>query len=200
MELRPDHWSTTLKSHLETSRNYVLTTRQTYTNSQVTDTYIIHRNLIPSFVTNPYLSYVESIPTRHFQPWVKSFSSHQSHATGLPTIMSIVAYVKLVTTYIHIFNLSSIIHIKIMSNSWFTHKTLSQSYINIPIKPSYNNLYKYQLNIQAQRDQIQDAFSLSSSLRLEDLAQARRTLAQSSSLRLGESSKHTPQWPLHILT
>jgi len=32
----------TLKSHLETSRNYVLTTCQTYTNSQVTDTYIMH--------------------------------------------------------------------------------------------------------------------------------------------------------------
>jgi len=152
MELRPHHWSTTLKSHLETSRNYVLTTWQTHTNSQVTDTYIIHRNLIPSFVTNPYFSYVESIPTCHSQPWVKCSSSYQSHATGLPTIMSIVAHVKLVTTYIHIFNLSSIIHIKILSNSWFTHKTLSQSCIIIPIKPSYNNSYKYQLNIQAQRE------------------------------------------------
>ena len=60
--------------------------------------------------------------------------------------------VKLVTTYIHIFNLSSLIHIKIMSNSWFTHKTLSQSCINIPIKPLNNNSYKYQLNIQAQRE------------------------------------------------
>jgi len=28
MELRPDHWSTTLKPHLETPRDYVLTTYQ----------------------------------------------------------------------------------------------------------------------------------------------------------------------------
>ena len=149
MELRLDHWNTTLKSHLETSRDYVLTIQQTYTNSQVTDTNTIHRNLIPSFITNPYLSYVESIPTRHSQPWVKCFSSYQSHATGLPNHHVHCAHVKLVTIYIHIFNLSSIIHIKIMSNSWFTHKTLSQSCINIPIKSSYNNSYKYQLNIQA---------------------------------------------------
>jgi len=37
-------------------------------NNQVTDTYIMHRNLIPTFVANPHLSYVESIPTHYSQP------------------------------------------------------------------------------------------------------------------------------------
>jgi len=100
MELRPDHWNMTLKYHLETSRNYVLTTCQTYTNSQVTDIYIMHRNLIPTFVSNSHLSYVESIPTRYSQPWVKCFSSYQDHAHVIFVTIYIYIYIYI---YIHIY-------------------------------------------------------------------------------------------------
>jgi len=152
----------------------------------------MHRNLIPTFVSNSHLSYVESIPTRYSQPWVKCFSSYQDHATGLPTIMSIVAHVKFVTTYIYIyiyiyiyvyiyiFNHSSITHIKLMPNSWFTHITLSQSCIIIPGNPSYNNLYKHKLYIQAQRQ------TNSLCILAQLFAQARESRSSEKDSRLGE--------------
>jgi len=77
--------SRSLKHDLEVSP-YVLTTYQTYTNSQVIDTYIMHRNFIPTSVTNLHLSHVESVPTRYYQPWVKCLFPYQYHATRLPTI------------------------------------------------------------------------------------------------------------------
>jgi len=44
-------------------------TYQTYTNNQALVTDIMHKNLITILVTNPHLSYVESIPTRCSQTW-----------------------------------------------------------------------------------------------------------------------------------
>jgi len=57
-----------------------------YTNSQA----IIHTScleiLIPTSVTNPHLSQVESMPTRYSQPYIKYFLSHQYHVILIPTI------------------------------------------------------------------------------------------------------------------
>jgi len=82
MELRPDHWSTTLKPHLETPRDYV----PTYTDSQEINTYIMHRNFILTSITNTHLSHVEPVPTRYYQPWEKCLLPYHYHATGLPIL------------------------------------------------------------------------------------------------------------------
>jgi len=60
MELHPDHWSTTLKSHLEISRIYVLTTYYTYSTNHVIFT--THVNFITIFVTIPHSYLVLSQP------------------------------------------------------------------------------------------------------------------------------------------
>jgi len=60
-----------------------------------------------------------------------------------------------------------------------------------PLMPLYNNPISYMPNIQEQeKTPNQNALSPSSSLRLKGLTQARGSLAQASSLRLGESSIH----------
>jgi len=63
MELRPDHRSTTLKSHLEISRNYVPTTYQSCSNNQVI--FIMHIHLMSTFITNPFYIPGQTIPTHH---------------------------------------------------------------------------------------------------------------------------------------
>jgi len=73
MELRPDHWSTTLKSHLEISMIYVLTTGQTHSIIQVI--FIIHVNYMPTFITSPHL-----------------FSPLNPYPLILPNFMNIVVY------------------------------------------------------------------------------------------------------------
>jgi len=104
MELRLDHWSTTLKSHQEISRNYALTTDQSCSINQVMFT--IHNIscqpsqpiLIHNQMLNPYqlilpkqwiyicISYqhVSLIPTLSFKSHAKfvqnpSSTIHESH-------------------------------------------------------------------------------------------------------------------------
>jgi len=82
-------------------------------------------------------------------------------------------------------------HVHYMPSSSFTIHTPSHSCIFIHLMPLYNNPIKYMPNIQEQRKYQTRTHSRSaSSLRLKGLAQARRSLAQASSLRLGESSTH----------
>jgi len=98
IELRPDHWSTTLKSHLEISRNYALTTDQSCLINQVI--HIIHITSCQPSSTHPhsypnietyqpilcisYQYHVSLIPSISFKLHAKSipnpsFTNHESH-------------------------------------------------------------------------------------------------------------------------
>ena len=60
MELRPDHWSTTLKSHLEISRIYALTKYYTYSINH--EIFTTHVNIMSIFVTIPHSYLIFSQP------------------------------------------------------------------------------------------------------------------------------------------
>jgi len=85
MELRPDHWSRTLKSHLEISRNYALTTDQSCSINQVMFT--IHniscQPLQPILIHNQMLNPYQLILPKQ---WIYICISYQYHVSLIPTI------------------------------------------------------------------------------------------------------------------
>ena len=102
MELRPIHWSTTLKSHLEISRNYALNTDQSYSINQVMFT--IHniscQPLQPILIHNQRLNPYQLI---FFKQWIYICISYQYHVSLIPPI-SFESHVKFIP------NPSSTIH------------------------------------------------------------------------------------------
>jgi len=131
MELHPDHWSTTLKSHLEILGNYVLTTYQSYSNSQVI--FIMHIHLMSTFITNPFYipgqTHTNSSSSIHEY---RIISHINTMALSLPTI-------------------SCSLHAKNYPSSSFTTHTPSYSCIFIHLMPLYNNPIKSMPSIQEQR-------------------------------------------------
>jgi len=99
MELRPDHWSTTLKSHLEISRIYTLTIDELYSINQ--EGFNMHTHTHTHTHTHIYIYidiyiYIYHIPAPHNPPvsysqWIHTnplFSNHEygtpSHITTMP--------------------------------------------------------------------------------------------------------------------
>jgi len=84
MELHPDHWSTTLKSHLEISRNYTLTTYQSCSINQVMFT--IHniscQPLQPILIHNQMLNPYQPILPKQ---WIYICISYRYHVSLIPT-------------------------------------------------------------------------------------------------------------------
>jgi len=78
MKLRPDHWSTTLKSHLEISRNYALTIDQSCSINQVI--FIIHITSCQPFP--PILIHIQILNSHQFILCI----SYQYHVSLILTI------------------------------------------------------------------------------------------------------------------
>ena len=107
-----------MKPHLETPRDYILTT---YLTGQEINTYIMHRNFIPTSIIDPHLSHVEPVPTR-VTNHEKSLSPHINiMPLNYQSSLFTVVHARFVTTYVS--NPSCIIHIR----SCQTHHSLHVS-------------------------------------------------------------------------
>ena len=191
MELRPDHWSTTLGISPRDPKDLRTDPDQTFLINQ-TDSVCIHTNIYT------YTSHTIS----HNSPLSYSQPNHANSLFSNPEYGALSHTITMPHWY-QPFHISCRTHTKvIISISWLIQlscpphvKTHKSQLIHHLIHKGHSVHKLKWILIQAccqllksRKTSIPTTFSPSISLRQKGLAQARRTLAQASSLRLGESS------------
>jgi len=172
MKLRPYHWSTTLKSHLEIPRNYALT--------QTDHTQSIKKDLSYIYIYTCHIPALHNPPLSCFQ-WIHTnslFSNHkmwnfiscQYHATL--NINHLICF----TCQDHTF-------------SSFTIHESHHSYITVHHIFYHNNYIQASANHPRTRNNQTPHFPRPTPRSGWRISLRRETLAQASPLRLGEGSK-----------
>jgi len=193
LELRPDHWSATLRISPRDPKDLRTDTDQTFLINQ-TDSACIHTISIYLYISynfSLFTSFVFSTKPCQLvilEPRIWSSVSYHYHATLIPTL----SYLMLNSYQTHHFNFMNHLIQSSCSHHVKTHKSQLIHHLIHKGHPVHKlkriliqaccPLFKIKENINP------TTFSPNILLRQKGLAQARRTLAQASSLRLGESS------------
>jgi len=190
MGLRPDHWSATLKVPPRDSKKLRTDTDQSFLINQT------HLACIHTYIHIHHIQVSHNSPLSQPNHTNSLFSNHEygtpSHIITMPHWyqhfhVSCRTHTKLIITIPWIISYKHHTHImlKLMNHNSYTIpfiKVIQFIFLKIILIQTYCQ------HLRSRKTSGPATFSSSFSLRQKGLAQARRTLAQASSLRLGESS------------